>query len=422
LAAAQREPESSVAAHRPLPPYLVLDLAGSAGAFCGRVLADLGAEVLKLESPGGDPARREPPFRRDLPSPDSSLPFWSANAGKLSVTLNVFSADGRALLLRLVEQADFLIESFPPGRLDATGLGYAALNRVNPRLVMVSISPFGQTGPHAGRLGGDLIAMAAGGLLYISGDSDRPPVRIGVPQSVPQAGLQAAVGALIAHRDRRATGQGQHIDLSTQEAIMATLDVVPMVWAFQQENVERGARTRVGPVFMRSIWRCADGYVSWRWAKGAARARRMAPIIDWMKEDSVAAGLDAIDWDTGSINELTDEEVVRWEEAFARFFLRHTRAELFERALADRLFLMRVNTVADLVADPQLAARGFFAPVEQPDGEGSARFPGPLYTGTGPRPAPGRPPRLGEHNLAIYCDRLGLSRQELAALYAAGIV
>src|SRR5580700_10540846 len=167
----------------PLEPYRVLDLSDERGLLCGQLLADLGADVIVVEPPGGSPVRRLAPFYQDRPDPNGSLYWWAYNRNTRAITLDITAAQGRALLLQLIVRVDFLIESAPPGRMDSLGLGYVDLAQTNPGLIYVSISPFGQTGPKADWASSDLIVMAAGGPLALTGDDDRPPLRVSVPQA-----------------------------------------------------------------------------------------------------------------------------------------------------------------------------------------------------------------------------------------------
>src|SRR5919109_2931972 len=167
----------------PLTGYRALDLTDEKGVLCGKILADLGVDVIKLEPPGGDPARRLGPFAEDIPNPERSLFWWAFNANKRSITLDLTKPQGRDLFLRMVRVADFIIESFVPGELECLGLSYHTLAQVNPRVILTSITPFGQTGPYATYRATDLVVMAMGGSMFLTGDADRPPVRIGYPQA-----------------------------------------------------------------------------------------------------------------------------------------------------------------------------------------------------------------------------------------------
>jgi len=175
-----------------LGPYRVLDLTDEKGLLCGMLLAGLGADVIKVERPGGDLARNIGPFYDDIPHPEKSLLWFAYNLNKKGITLNIETVDGREIFKRLVKTSDFVIESFPPGYMARLGLDYSALSQINPRIIMTSITPFGQTGPYRDYKGSDLICMASGGLMYVSGDPDRPPVRITIPQAYCHAGAHLA--------------------------------------------------------------------------------------------------------------------------------------------------------------------------------------------------------------------------------------
>jgi crotonobetainyl-CoA:carnitine CoA-transferase CaiB-like acyl-CoA transferase len=195
-----------------LAPYRVLDLTDESGFSCGKILADLGADVIKIEPPQGDAARRLGPFPNDVPDPEKSLYFISYNAGKRGITLNVGTPRGRDLLNRLALRAGFLIETFPPGTLDRKNF--------DPRLIVASITPFGQTGPYRNYKGSDLIMMAMSGLMSLIGEPGKMPLRVSLPQSPMWAGMYAAAGVLIAHYRRQLTNAGQHVDVSMQSALL----------------------------------------------------------------------------------------------------------------------------------------------------------------------------------------------------------
>jgi len=196
-----------------LSPYRVLDLTDERGLLCGKILADLGADVIQIEPPAGSTARRVGPFHRGEIHPERSLYWWAYADNKRGVTLDVATADGRALLTRLVEKADFFVESGPPGSLAALGLGWDALSAINPALIMASITPFGQAGPRSGYRATDLTGMAMAGFMYVTGDPDRPPVRVGFPHFWLHGAGAAATGAMIALAHRARTGLGLAFDI-----------------------------------------------------------------------------------------------------------------------------------------------------------------------------------------------------------------
>ena len=202
-----------------LSPYRVLDLTNESGLLCGQILADLGADVIQVEPRGGSSARRVGPWRGGEPGLERSLFFAAYARNKRGLALDLDEEVDREQLRRLVTGADFLIESEPPGRMQALGLGYDELAQIQPGLVYVSITPFGQTGPKAHWAGSDLTQVAAGGFAYLTGDSDDAPTRVCVPQAHAHAGSDAAIGALIAHAERQRTGRGQHVDVSMQQSV-----------------------------------------------------------------------------------------------------------------------------------------------------------------------------------------------------------
>lgn len=412
----------------PLAPYRVLDLADEKGSFCARVLGDLGAEVIKVEGPAGDPARSKGPFYRGVPHPERSLHWFVVNANKKGITLDIETADGRELLGSLVTSAAFVVESFPPGYLDGLGLGYTELSAINPQIILVSIAPFGQGGPYSHYSGCDIVYMAMGGLMVLSGDPDRAPLRIGVEQYAFQAGAQAAAGALVAHHHRRLTGRGQHVDVSIHEAAACAAQFHWGDWmargladgdaaSFKREG-NRVSRGRVRP---RMIWMTKDGYVSWR-IFVAAQGRRTGALTKWMEDEGITE-LKGIEWQALDFNELSQEQLEAWEEAIESFFLGKTNAELHQGAVERGIILYPVSTTRDLAQNPQLAARAFWREVGHPELGTGLTYPAAAFKSSeyycGVRH---RAPLVGEHNQEIYQGELGLTARELRALKEAGVI
>ena len=224
-----------------LSPYRVLDLTDEKGLLCGKLLGDLGADVIKIERPGGDPARSIGPFYHDEPDPEKSLFWFAFNTSKRGITLDIETADGQEIFKRLVKSADFVIESFPPGYMDKLGLGYSALEKINPGIIMVSITPFGQTGPYKDYKAPDIVAWAMGGQMYPCGDADRPPVRISHhSQAYLHAAAEAAVGAMMALYYREMTGEGQQVDVSIQESVAQLTYGLHASWDMMKVIQQRG--------------------------------------------------------------------------------------------------------------------------------------------------------------------------------------
>lgn len=412
-----------------LSPYRVLDLTNERGLLCGQILGDLGADVIKVEPPEGSSARRLGPFYKDRPDPNGSLFWWAFNRNKRGITLSVDSSEGVAIMLRLVERAHFFIESDRPGYLAEQGLGYEQLADVNPALVYVSITPFGQDGPKAGWADSDLVVWAAGGPLVLSGDEDRPPVRVSVPQAYLHASAEAAVATLIAHHERQRSGRGQHVDVSAQQAVAIATQSNILAFPLGYPEVRRmSGAGRVGAVKGRQFWPAKDGYVSILFQFGSSNGvftrRLMEYIYDEGFCDEATRDKDWIAY--GQLLASGQEPVSEYErvkqvvEAFTRT---KTKAELFQAALERRLVIAPVATMEDVATSRQLAARDFWRTVEHREVGRSFRYPGPFVKlSEAPIRYQRRAPTLGEHNREVYVGELGLSEQHLAELHARGVV
>ena len=188
-----------------LSPYRVLDLAEDECMLCAKILGDFGADVIKIEPPGGSPTRNTGPFYHDIPDPEKSLTWFFLGLNKIGITLNLETADGREIFKRLVKTADFVVESFEPGHMPSLGLGYQELEKIKPDIIMTSITPFGQSGPYAHYKVTDIVGVALSGMMWLYGEADRAPVRIPAPQFYLQGGLQAATGTMVAHYHRELT-------------------------------------------------------------------------------------------------------------------------------------------------------------------------------------------------------------------------
>ena len=385
----------------PLSPYTALDLTEGGFNWCGKLLADLGADVIKIEPPGGSPTRKMGPFiADDNRNPDSSL-FWAAYcANKRSVTLDLDSQDDKARFAELARNADFLIESFKPGYMASLGLGYDDLAPSNPALVYTSITPYGQTGPYAQHDAPDLVAWSMGGMQYICGDKDRPPVRIGAPQAELHAAGQAAAGTMAAFWNRQQTGLGQQVDVSMQLSVVWTLMNATPFPPLHGINLERdGAFRSRGPLAIRQVFACADGYVSI-----VSAPRTLAGLTEWMIEDGVCPDwMMSIDWDSGNISPSAlvedDEAIARFQAVqteMERFVAVKTKRDLYLRAIDRGILLAPCNTVQDIAESEQLAARDFWIDLEHPTNRRpQANPPRPLHKARR-KPNTNAPPRA-EH-------------------------
>ena len=409
----------------------MLDLSDERGAVCGRMFADMGAEVIKVEPSQGCTTRRIPPFLHDDPGPDSSTYFLAYQAGKQSITLNLECADGRRLLAELVQKADFLVQSHPVGYLESIGLGYEALAQLNPRLIYTSITPFGDNGPGRSFQAADITIWAAGGNMYLMGEPGKPPLQISAPQAGLHAGAEAAVGSLIAHYPRQVSGRGQHVVVDMQACIVWTLMNAQAFPILHGNSMGRNGVYAGGLRLRRKgVFRCADGYISLMFVGGSGAGSTKALVAwmdekgfapDWMKRQNWSM------WGPGMISPASDfeiEQVAEIEDRVERFLMTMTKREIQAEGLRRRILLAPVNTTAEIAADEQLKAREFFVAVPG-DNPGAAplTYPGPFAKlSATPLAHAGRAPRLGDHNREVYGGLLGLSARQITMLRAAGAI
>lgn len=411
-----------------LKPYRVLDLTGSLGFLCGKILGDLGADVIKIEPPGGDPSRRLPPHLRNDGDPPQGLYWLALNVNKRGITLDLQSRAGHSLFLRLAKKADFVLESFPPGTLDKWGLGYGELRKENPGLILVSITPYGQEGPYRNFQGSDLEIMALSGGMSLAGEKDGEPMRVTVPQAPMWVGVEAAMGALTALAYRSVAGQGQHVDVSAQVAVMAALAHAPAFWDLNRINPERAGVYITGRSVqgarMRVFWPCKDGWINFILYGGAAGRFSNRQLVSWMDEKGMAPeSLKQIDWDKFEVTSITQTEVDKLEAPIGRFLSTLTKQEFYEGAAQRQILGYPVFTVEDIDKDPQLAARKFWQNIADPASGLTLKYPGGFALLNGERLTIRQPaPCVGQHNHEVYTAELGLSPQEIAKFQANGVI
>lgn len=389
-----------------LSSYRVLDLADERGIFCGRVLGDLGADVIKVEPLTGDPARNVAPFHHDKRDHESSL-FWQLYAiNKRSLALDIEASDSRNALLNLVRSADFLIESFNPGYLESLDLGYDDLCKINPAIIYVSITAYGQTGPYRNYAATDLTGMALSGFMHLTGDEDRPPVRVSVPQFWTLGAAAGAAGAMLAHHQRISTGRGQYVDVSCQQAAARTLSHAPQYWNLNQVNLRRRGPFRpVGERAMRVNWECADGYVNFIQPGGLVGGRNMASLCAWMDEEGFGnAELTATDFGSIGFGQISEQLLEEMNQGLGAFFKAKTKEYLADGALKRRVLLFPVNTPADVFAYPQLEARKFFQQINPPTGEPYNTLGLFVRSSGKPLSIRRRAPTLGEHTTELLAE------------------
>ena len=400
---------------QPLEGYRVLDLTGPPGVYCGKLMADMGADVIKVEPPGGDPMRLVGPFAGGRPGPDRSLSWLHFNTNKRSVTLDISTSDGAGLLGRLIEGADVLLETHRPGFLDGLGLGYDALSGLNPGLVYVSITPFGQTGPYRDYEASDLVGLAMGGYMYVTGWPHTPPTRLWGFQAYHTTSNRAFIATLTALYHRMNTGEGQYVDVSIQESVAATTEHVNMAYLYGGEVAVR-CGFRHGGQFV-ATWRCKDGYASIT----TNTQRAWNDLRGWMAEEGMVGDLMEEKYD--SLFVLRGEQSAHIEELIERWTLTHTRAEITERGQTAHHPWGPAAIPEELLDNPQLRARGFLMEVEHPALEATLTYPGaPYVLPRSPWTLRSTAPSAGQHNVDVYGHELGLSPQEVERLSRWGVV
>jgi len=379
----------------------VLDLTTEAGFLAGKLLGDLGADVVKVEPPGGDPVRQRGPFAGGIEDPERSILWLALNTSKRGITLDLASPAGRERFLRLCAQADAVIESGGAGWLEQLGLGPEALQAANPRLVLARISAFGQDGPYSAWRGSDITAVGMGGNLYPTGNPERAPVRCTLPVAYYHGGIEAAVGVAFALWGREENGRGQVVDVSLQEVMVMPDMTTPAQFPLTGFKGGRiGGGFRGGKAQFRELWPCKDGYVSFALRGGPARIPGIVALIAHMDEHGMAPpALKTRDWKTYNHNLVTQSEVDEIEAALGAFFASKTMQELYDAACKRKLMLAPANTARAITASRQLASREFFVDVPHAEIGMSIRLPDSFARssagGIGIRR---RAPRLGEDN------------------------
>lgn len=405
----------------------VLDLTDEKGFLCGKILADLGADVIKIEKPGGDKTRNLGPFYHEAPDPEKSLYWFAYNLNKRGITLNIEAREGRQIFTKLVQTADFVIESFAPGYLDELGLSYLKLSQTNPRIIMTSITPFGQTGPYKNYKASDIEVMAMGGLMYITGNPDQPPLRISLPQAFLLASAHGAAASMVAHFYRETSGEGQHVDVSSQECVLWEIANAIPLWELNQNILRRAGSYIAGRwtgTKQRLLWKCKNGYVLFYILGGAFGVKTNRAIVKWMEEENVAPEyLQNFNWNAFDMATQTQEMQDQIEIQINRLFSMFTKEELYDEALKRGIMLCPVNTSKDIIENAQLKDREFWVDINHPELSTSITYPG-AFTKLSETPLniKRRAPLIGEHNLEIYKGELGLSSSELNDLLHAGVI
>ena len=406
----------------------VLDLTSPLGHLCGKILGDLGADVIKIEPPAGDAGRSRVPIYTDPAGSRHSM-FWLAyNSNKRGLTLNLETVEGKKLFGRLAEKADIVLESFPPGYMASLGFGYEKISAKNPKLVYTAITPFGQTGPYRDFRAEDLEIQALCGVMSLTGYAGKEPMRISLPQSEAWASLYGAMGTLTAYHYRQRSGEGQFVDVSAQAACVIQCVHAPFFWDYNRELPTREGefmtgRTITGAKF-RTVWPCREGYLTFIIYGGPAGQKTNRALTEWMDSKGLAPDfMQTKDWDQFDVNVVAQEEIDQMESAIVKFFTGITKAE-YMKGLVDRGMLgYPISTAADILADEQLAFRKFWETVTVDGRNEPVLFPGEFAQFSEMRchirrPAPG----LGEHNEEIYGAELGIPSGEIARMREARII
>lgn len=386
------------------------------GSYCTKLLGDLGADIIKIEKPGiGDRAREWGPFPQDIPNPEKSGLFLYLNTNKLGVTLEMGNTMGIKLFKELVKRADVLVENNPPKEIENLGINYETLHKVNPSLVMTSISYFGQTGPYRDYKGSDLISLHASGEAFINpkrGVSDiekEPPLKLPHHAGDFMTGLAATVCTMSAIIDRRETGRGHHVDLSEQEALAYLLsqqvdDYIEKGTSFRRATAEKGNMSDEFP--------CKDGYV----VLFALTDQTWASLVEIMGKP---------DWTMTEQCKTFNSRREHWGEVrkkIEEWTSARTMQEVSRMAQAKRIPCSPVNTAKEVLNAEDLAARHYFVDIAHKEA-GTIRFPGAPYKLSATPWGIRRPaPLLGEHNEEVYCRMLGYSKQDMAKMRQAGVI
>jgi crotonobetainyl-CoA:carnitine CoA-transferase CaiB-like acyl-CoA transferase len=411
----------------PLAGLRVLELADEKGQFCGKLLGDLGADVVKIEPPGGEACRHVGPFLDDIPHPERSLSFWYYNTSKRGITLDLESADGRRLFSRLAATADVVLETFRPGFLASLGLDHAALRKENAGLIMCSLTPFGQTGPWRDYLSSDLLHMAAGGEMASSGYDEAdlpngPPIAPGGGNAWHMGCHFAYMAIMAALVHRTVSGQGQYIDASIHEACALTTEAAVANYIYRREVLRRqtGRHHAAGPT-PRTQFRAKDGNFVCALVGGRLNPKFVGELAALLDVYGMAGDLKDPKYQDQAV--ITENASHIIDDLIANFIASLPAEEVYHAAQERGFTWGAVRAPEALLDDAHLHDRGFWKTVEHDELDRSFIYPGEaaIYSGS-PWRISRRAPLIGEHNAEIYCGELGLSRGELSVLAESRVV
>ena len=394
----------------PLTGLKVLDLADEKASFCSKLLADMGARVIKVERPGGDASRNAGPFTGNEPHPEKSLSFFYNNTGKKGITLNIEHIEGMKIFRALVKKYDVIVECFSPGYLDKLNLSFESLSRINPKIILASVTGFGQTGPRRDYKTCDLVASAFGGQMSVTG-SFKPLKHYG-EQSYLTASLFAATGILLAVRKQRMTGKGEHLDISIQEAVASTLEHVMVRFFYENIIPKRQGSLHWDDLF--HIFPCKDGFIQ------VTLFDKWETFVEWMDRDGLAQDLVKQDYLDETYRKSRLDHIIKTIENWTKT---HTVKKLFELGQLMQFPWAPVDSPIKIVKSPQLKARGFFKDVCPTRNDIINKCPGlPYQFGSECSRFVAKAPLTGGDNLNLYEKELGFSKEKLEELSSKGII
>jgi benzylsuccinate CoA-transferase BbsE subunit len=406
------------ASDQALAGIVVLDMSRGFGNYCGKLFANLGADVILVEPLDGLPTRRMGPRIDNCADSDSSLVFQYQNTDKRSIALDLDHADGQEVLRTLAATSHLIIESERPGVMQRRGLGYEALRAIAPGLTMASLTPFGQSGPYAQWQAEDIVGLAMGGMLYLGGYIDSPPMAVFGDQAISAANVFASVAAMAAVYEAEASGSGQHIDVSMQECVVMGMENA--VQFFDLEGTVRKRTAGQQRLAGTGVFECKDGYI-YLMAGGIGGNRFWGVTTQWLIDEGVegAETLTEACW--------TDQDFLASAPAkqtftrlFAPYAKRHTKSELQEKGRARRIPMAPIRDASDLEDNAQLKHREYFVGVPGPGGR-ELRMPGaPYKLARTPWRLESGAPRLGQHTREILLGA-GLDEARISALMENGV-
>ena len=412
--------------------YRGLDLTDGKGMLCSKILADMGADITKVEKPGGDTSRNRGPFYHDIPDPEKSLYWFAYNTNKRGITLNLETVDGRELFRKLVAKVDFVIDSFPPGYLDSLELGYPALKQVNPGIILTSITPFGQTGPYKDYAVSDIVVFALSGAMSDTGEPDLPPVQCTFPQSYFGACAEGAQATMLALYHKALTGEGQHIDVAAIESMTWVISEKIPYWTMYKYNRKRaGGKLRfmllgaTEDITLPLVWPCKDGYIAFGFLGGLPGMKNNQKLVSWMDSKGMATDfLKNMNWAEFDLLK-TDKKVLQEQitEPIIKFFKSFGKTLLYKESAAMNLSLYPVNDAKEICENEQLKHRDFWVELEHQELKDKITYPGAfaIFSET-PVNIHRRAPLIGEHNEEVFVTEMGLTKNDLVMLKQANVI